>query len=60
MNSKQAGIFHYFITCQTVVTSNFQYLRYLYQRDRENELYKVTQFFFFFFFFFFLFFVNRN
>ena len=38
------------ITCisspenQIVVTSNFQYLRHLYQRDRKNELYKVMQF----------------
>ena len=29
---------------QTILTSNFQYLRYLYQRDRENELCKVVQF----------------
>ena len=29
---------------QTIVTSNFQYLRYLHQRDRENELYTVMQF----------------
>ena len=29
---------------RTVVTSNFQYLRYLYQRDREKELYKFMQF----------------
>ena len=29
---------------QTVVTSNFQYMRHLYQRDRQKELDNVMQF----------------